>query len=114
MALRAPDGGWPVRLRARLAHRKAFPVEALKVVQGFVDGLGTDPSDTIVGAVVGLAHSMGLAAIAEGLEEPSQLAELRTLGCDYAQGYLFGAPQPASALGDHPADDLTAWHTAVE
>ena len=98
-----------------LAHLKAFPVEALKIDQGFVDGLGTDPSDTtIVGAVVGLAHSMGLAAIAEGLEEPSQLAELRTLGCDYAQGYLFGAPQPASALGDHPADDLTAWHTAVD
>jgi diguanylate cyclase (GGDEF)-like protein/PAS domain S-box-containing protein len=98
-----------------LAHLKAFPVEALKIDQGFVGGLGTDPSDTtIVGAVVGLAHSMGLAAIAEGLEEPSQLAELRTLGCDYAQGYLFGAPQPASALGDHPADDLTAWHTAVD
>ncbi|HEV2309214.1 MAG TPA: EAL domain-containing protein, partial [Acidimicrobiia bacterium] len=98
-----------------LAHLKAFPVEALKIDQGFVDGLGTDPSDTtIVGAVVGLAHSLGLAAIAEGLEEPSQLSELRTLGCDYAQGYLFGAPQPAGALGDHPADDLTAWHTAVD
>ncbi len=98
-----------------LAHLKAFPVEALKIDQGFVDGLGTDPSDTtIVGAVVGLAHSMGLAAVAEGLEEPSQLAELRTLGCDYAQGYLFGAPQPATALGDHPADDLTAWHTIVD
>ncbi len=98
-----------------LGHLKAFPVEALKIDQGFVDGLGTDPNDTtIVGAVVGLAHSLGLAAIAEGLESPSQLAELRTLGCDYAQGYLFGAPQPANVLGEHPADDLTAWHTGVD
>ena len=94
-----------------LAHLKAFPVEALKIDQSFVDGLGTDPNDTtIVSAVVGLAHSLGLAAIAEGLEAPSQLAELRTLGCDYAQGYLFGAPQPASVIGEHPADDLTTWH----
>ena len=98
-----------------LAHLKAFPVEALKIDQGFVDGLGTDHNDTtIVGAVVGLAHSLGLSAVAEGLESPSQLAELRTLGCDYAQGYLFGAPQPANVLGEHPADDLTAWHTSVD
>jgi EAL domain-containing protein (putative c-di-GMP-specific phosphodiesterase class I) len=96
-----------------LAHLKRFPVELLKVDQTFVDGLGREPEDTsIVGAVVSLAHSLGLSAIAEGLETPLQLAELRTMGCDYAQGYLFGAPKAADAIGDHPADDLSAWHDA--
>jgi len=97
-----------------LGHLKRFPVELLKVDQTFVDGLGREPEDTsIVGAVVSLAHSLGLAAVAEGLETPLQLAELRTMGCDYAQGYLFGAPQPPEAIGDHPADDLSAWHVAT-
>jgi diguanylate cyclase (GGDEF)-like protein/PAS domain S-box-containing protein len=97
-----------------LAHLKRFPVELLKVDQTFVDGLGRDPEDTsIVGAVVSLAHSLGLSAIAEGLETPLQLAELRTMGCDYAQGFLFGAPKSAEAIGDHPADDLSPWHDAT-
>ena len=93
-----------------LAHLKRFPIHALKVDQTFVDGLGTDPEDTsIVTAVVTLAHSLGLAAVAEGLETPQQLAALRAIGCDFAQGYLFGRPQPARALGARPADDLQAW-----
>ena len=97
-----------------LAHLKRFPVDALKVDRSFVDGLGTEAEDTtIVNAVVGLAHSLGLAAIAEGLETEAQLAELRTMGCDYAQGFLFGAPRPAEALGAQPADDLSSWHEAL-
>jgi diguanylate cyclase (GGDEF)-like protein/PAS domain S-box-containing protein len=98
-----------------LAHLKRFPVAALKVDQQFVDGLGSEPDDTsIVTAVVGLAHSLGLAAVAEGLETEQQLAALRTIGCDYAQGYLFGRPQPASVLGERPADDLQAWQPALD
>jgi diguanylate cyclase (GGDEF)-like protein/PAS domain S-box-containing protein len=94
-----------------LAHLKRFPVEQLKVDQTFVAGLGIDVDDTsIVRAVVSLAHSLGLEALAEGLETPLQLSELRTLGCDHAQGYLFGKPRPGSALSDQPADDLSAWH----
>jgi EAL domain-containing protein (putative c-di-GMP-specific phosphodiesterase class I) len=97
-----------------LAHLQRFPVEALKVDRTFVDGLGREPEATaIVGAVVALAHSLGLAAIAEGLETPSQLAELRTLGCDSAQGFLFGAPKSAGVIGDRPADDLRRWHDDV-
>jgi diguanylate cyclase (GGDEF)-like protein/PAS domain S-box-containing protein len=98
-----------------LVHLKRFPVRALKIDQAFVDGLGQEPDDTsIVTAVVGLAHSLGLAAVAEGLETPQQLAALRTIGCDYAQGSLFGRPLPAASLGEHPADDLVAWQTATE
>jgi diguanylate cyclase (GGDEF)-like protein/PAS domain S-box-containing protein len=96
-----------------LAHLRRFPIRALKVDQTFVDGLGVEPEDTsIVTAVVSLAHSLGLEAVAEGLETPQQLAALRTIGCDFAQGYLFGRPQPARALGDRPADDLQAWQPA--
>jgi EAL domain-containing protein (putative c-di-GMP-specific phosphodiesterase class I) len=43
------------------------------------------------------------------MEVPAQLEVLRTLGCDLAQGNLFGCPLPPEAIGDHPADDLTAW-----
>ncbi len=97
-----------------LAHLKRFPVEALKVDRTFVDGLGQEPEDTsIVTAVISLAHSLGIAAVAEGLETQQQLAELRTMGCDFAQGYLFGPPLPPEVLGDRPADDLVAWQTEL-
>jgi diguanylate cyclase (GGDEF)-like protein/PAS domain S-box-containing protein len=96
-----------------LAYLKRFPVEALKVDQTFVDGLGREPEDSaIVSAVVSLAHALGLVAVAEGLETPVQLGELRTLGCDQAQGFLFGRPQPAHVIGKRPADDLRSWHRA--
>jgi len=96
-----------------LSYLKRFPVEALKVDQTFVDGLGREPEDSaIVSAVVSLAHALGLVAVAEGLETPVQLGELRVLGCDQAQGYLFGRPQPARVIGERPADDLRSWHQA--
>ena len=94
-----------------LAYLKRFPVEALKVDQTFVDGLGDQPEDTsIVTAIVGLAHSLGMAAIAEGLQTQAQLDELQTLGCDFAQGFLFGRPKSAATLGDRPSYDLGSWN----
>ncbi|HEX4775361.1 MAG TPA: EAL domain-containing protein, partial [Acidimicrobiia bacterium] len=93
-----------------LSYLKRFPVEALKVDRSFVDGLGNEPGDSaIVTAVVTMAHALGLRAIAEGLETPIQLRELRTLGCDMAQGFMFGVPRSATELGAHPADDLSTW-----
>jgi diguanylate cyclase (GGDEF)-like protein/PAS domain S-box-containing protein len=98
-----------------LGHLKRFPVEMLKVDKTFVDGLGQESGDTtIVRAVVGLAHSLGLAAVAEGLETPLQLAELRTMGCDYAQGYFFGKPKAPETIGADPTMDLLPWHSPVE
>jgi len=86
-----------------LSYLKKFPVDALKIDQGFVDGLGRDPEDSaIVTAVVSLSHALGLQAIAEGVETPLQMAELKTLGCEYAQGYLFARP-----------DIATSWDSAV-
>ena len=94
-----------------LSYLKRFPVSALKIDRSFVDGLGHDHEDTsIVEAIVTLAHALGLTAVAEGLEHPTQLEALRVIGCDYAQGFLLGRPLPAELIGDSPADDLTAWH----
>jgi len=86
---------------ASLGHLKQFPVDSLKIDRSFVSGLGLDPDDqTIVAAVIGLAHALGITAIAEGVETPAQLAELRALRCDTAQGFLFSLPVEASALDD--------------
>jgi len=82
-----------------LSYLKHFPIDSLKVDRTFVDGLGEDPEDSaIVSAVVALAHSLGLVAVAEGVETEIALEELRLLGCDQGQGYLFGAPVPAEHL----------------
>jgi diguanylate cyclase (GGDEF)-like protein/PAS domain S-box-containing protein len=76
-----------------LAYLRRFPVDMLKIDQSFISGLGDDPSDTaIVAAVVSLAHTLGLEAVAEGVETEQQLAELRRLDCDHAQGYLMAKP----------------------
>lgn len=78
-----------------LTYLKRFPFETLKVDRSFVSGLGIDADDTaIVAGVIGLARSLGLFSIAEGVETPLQLSGLRDLGCDYAQGYLLGRPAP--------------------
>ena len=49
-------------------------------------------------AVIGLAHTLGLQVVAEGVETEGQLAELVALGCDEAQGYFFAPPQPVQDL----------------
>ena len=82
-----------------LTYLKRFPVEAIKIDRSFVAGLGLEDDDTsIVEAVVRLGHSLGLSVVAEGVETPLQLNGLRDLGCDTAQGYLFGRPRPASII----------------
>ncbi|CAN5821087.1 hypothetical protein BH24ACT3_BH24ACT3_00030 [soil metagenome] len=82
-----------------LIRLRRFPVDLLKIDQAFVQGLGRDPEDSaIVAAVVSLAHTLGMQAIAEGVETPDQLAELRVLGCDMAQGFLMSQPVPAEKL----------------
>ncbi len=92
-----------------MSYLKRFPVEALKVDRTFVDGIGREPEDSaICTAVVTLAHALGLRAVAEGVETPEQLAELRTLGCELAQGFLFGKPAPAEEWGERPHEQRWA------
>jgi diguanylate cyclase (GGDEF)-like protein/PAS domain S-box-containing protein len=79
-----------------LAYLNRFPFHALKIDRSFVDALGIEQERTaIVEAIIGMARALSLEVIAEGVENEVQLAELRRLGCDYAQGYLFHAAMPA-------------------
>ncbi len=83
-----------------LSYLRSFPVDSLKVDRSFVDGLGVESEDsTIVAAVVSLAHTLGLHAIAEGVEKEGQRAALLDLGCHLAQGFLMAEPMPAGDLG---------------
>lgn len=85
-----------------LGSLQRLPLDQLKIDRQFVSGLETDSGDAaIVSAIVGLAHTLGLAVVAEGVETAEQAARLRALGCELAQGYYFGPPQSAEAI--------TAW-----
>ncbi|HEX3174033.1 MAG TPA: EAL domain-containing protein [Solirubrobacterales bacterium] len=76
-----------------LAYLNRFPFDALKIDRSFIEGLGIEQERTaIVEAVIGMARALSLDAIAEGVENEAQLAELRRLGCDFAQGHLFSRP----------------------
>ncbi|HWF75367.1 MAG TPA: EAL domain-containing protein [Solirubrobacteraceae bacterium] len=79
-----------------LSNLKRLPVDAIKIHESFVDELGRDPDQaSIVNAIVELAHALGFGTVAEGVETAVQLEQLRRLGVDGAQGYLFGRPAPA-------------------
>ncbi|MDQ3303431.1 MAG: EAL domain-containing protein, partial [Actinomycetota bacterium] len=81
-----------------LYYLKRMPVDALKIDRTFVAGLGKDPRDeAILSGTVGLGHALGLKVVAEGVESGEQLARLREMGCDLAQGYYLGRPLPGAA-----------------
>jgi len=83
-----------------LSYLQRFPLDILKIDKSFVSELDKDQGTEIVAAVVNLAHALGLHVVAEGVETEQQLSVLRQLGCDYAQGYLFSRPMPATELVD--------------
>lgn len=76
-----------------LAQLTKLPVNVLKIDKAFIDGIEHQPeSRAVVKAVIGLGRAVGLKMIAEGVESPAQLLELRNFGCDLVQGYLFYRP----------------------
>jgi diguanylate cyclase len=82
-----------------LAYLKLFPLDRLKLDRTFVRDIEHDPNDaSICSATVGLAHSLRLELVAEGVETPAQHEFLRDLGCNLLQGYLFHRPMPAGAF----------------
>ena len=82
-----------------LSRLKRLPVATLKIDQAFVHDVVTDPNDAaIVRAIIAMARSLGLATVAEGVENRAQLDWLRREGCDMGQGYLFGKALPADAF----------------
>ena len=89
-----------------LSYLKRFPIDFLKIDRSFVDGLSKDPEDAvIVSGIITLAHTLGMQVIAEGVESAEQLAQLRGLGCDLAQGNYFSEPLPAEAASALLATD---------
>jgi EAL domain-containing protein (putative c-di-GMP-specific phosphodiesterase class I) len=80
-----------------LSYLTRFPIDVVKIDRSFVSQLGVDERDSsVVTMIVGMARTLGLVAVAEGVESETQLRVLRDLGCAQAQGYLFAKPQPAS------------------
>jgi EAL domain-containing protein (putative c-di-GMP-specific phosphodiesterase class I) len=90
-----------------LSHLKRFPLSELKLDRSYVAGLGSDTGDTaIVGAVLGIARTLGMSVTAEGVETAEQVVALQALGCPLAQGFHFARPLPpgeATRLLEMPA-----------
>jgi EAL domain-containing protein (putative c-di-GMP-specific phosphodiesterase class I)/GGDEF domain-containing protein len=84
-----------------LAQLGGLPLAGLKLDRSFVADVAASPQRRhLVEGVVTLAHALGLLVIAEGVEDEDQLAVLRELGCDRAQGFLLSRPLPPEELGD--------------
>ena len=82
-----------------LVHLHAIPLQILKIDRQFTAGLGAASSQArFVRALLALGRDLGLQVVAEGVERPEQLAALRSMGCDMAQGYLLARPAPAHEL----------------
>jgi diguanylate cyclase (GGDEF)-like protein/PAS domain S-box-containing protein len=81
-----------------LSHLQQYPVDVLKIDRSFVAEVASGgAAPDLVRGLVDLAGVLGLRTVAEGVETPEQLARLRELGCDMAQGFLFARPMPAGA-----------------
>jgi EAL domain-containing protein (putative c-di-GMP-specific phosphodiesterase class I) len=88
-----------------LSYLKRFPVDGVKIDRAFVSALGADPHDSaLVAAMLAMADALDLEVIAEGVETPEQLAELRRLGCRRSQGYYLAKPMAAESVTRLVAD----------
>ncbi|RXF68536.1 GGDEF domain-containing protein [Hansschlegelia zhihuaiae] len=96
---------------SNLAVLTRLPIDVLKIDRGFVnDAARAEGARVVVGTVIGMAESLGLETVAEGVETAEQLDLVTSHGCTHAQGYLFGRPMPASAFevwyGDRLVSEL--------
>ena len=82
-----------------LSYLKRMPLDQLKIDQGFVRDLLSDPNDAaIVNTIIGLSQSLGLQVLAEGVETTAQRDMLLRAGCENFQGYLYGRPMPETDI----------------
>jgi EAL domain-containing protein (putative c-di-GMP-specific phosphodiesterase class I) len=85
-----------------LDYLQRFQVDVVKVDRSLIRNLGLDDNrgdDSTVAAIISIAHRLGRAVVAEGVETAEQAAHLSRLGCEYAQGFHFGFPASAAHLG---------------
>ena len=80
-----------------LAYLQRFPFDTLKIDQSFVRTTSRGTRPVILKSIVALAHDLGMDVVAEGAETDSNAVELYQLGCEYAQGYVFGEPMSPEA-----------------
>ncbi len=82
-----------------LSYLQRFPVDIVKIDQGFITGVAQNPaSAAIVAAVVGMSHILGMSVVAEGVETADQHLAVEALGCDSCQGFYFARPMPADEI----------------
>ncbi|MBQ5316901.1 MAG: EAL domain-containing protein [Oscillospiraceae bacterium] len=78
-----------------LSYLNKFPADLLKVDKSFIDKMNSsDSSRKYVAAIISIGHIMNFGVISEGVEDPEQLDTLKSIGCDYIQGYIWGRPMP--------------------
>jgi len=83
-----------------LARLRDLPVDSLKIDQSFIRDMDHPKGEFLVSGILGLAHGLGKAVIAEGVETEAQRSALTDLGCEYLQGYLISRPLSWRALLD--------------
>lgn len=86
-----------------LSYLQRLPVDSLKIDRSFIKNIGSD--STIIKMIIGMAQSLELSIVAEGVETKEQLDYLMNLGCKYMQGYLFSRPVPAEKFEKLLADN---------
>jgi diguanylate cyclase (GGDEF)-like protein/PAS domain S-box-containing protein len=90
-----------------LSYLHRFPIDMLKIDRSFIREIdATGGHAEIVRAIVGLGRNLGMGLIAEGVETEAQLAVIRTLGCQLAQGFLFSKPVPAAEIEEYLAKQI--------
>jgi EAL domain-containing protein (putative c-di-GMP-specific phosphodiesterase class I) len=105
-----------------LALLRSYPFNTIKIDQSFVKDLTTSRDVlAVIHATINLVENLGMASLAEGVEEPAQVGILQSLGCRYAQGYLFSRPmakdllltaiprcaEPVSECAEHGTESLS-------
>jgi PAS domain S-box-containing protein/diguanylate cyclase (GGDEF)-like protein len=84
-----------------LSYLARLPIDKIKIDRSFINGMTGNAQDKIVvSTIITLAHSFGLPVIAEGVETEEQAQALKKMGCDEAQGYLFGKPLPPAEINN--------------
>ena len=79
-----------------LGYLRDFPIDLLKIDKSFVDGILADEQQVaLVEGIIGIAGTLGMKVIAEGIEDPRQQTALAAMGCEFGQGYLFSPPVSA-------------------
>jgi EAL domain-containing protein (putative c-di-GMP-specific phosphodiesterase class I) len=80
-----------------LAYLTRFPFDTIKIDKSFIDDT-SHKRTVLLKSMVNMGHELGLAVVAEGVADERDALELRQMGCEYVQSFLFGAPMPAEAV----------------